>query len=400
MIVMTKAKARKRSNRHVAKPHIACKAQSDESAAIGAIALDPSVPLHFVIWEASASSMKETAARVSNFTIGGSVTPELVWWHTNHPDDNSSVITPGVVGKATPGGSAAIHGLTPDPSEPLASSVGAPEVIVNRAVVDEIIKRHSNAGLTDDAAINGQLQSAYMLGISPAHIEQLGACAAVLYGLIPPRVTTNASKDDRSLEEIKREPTSPDLTRQQMKQAVDIQLAIVGSVLGRRPDLGWLFMTLVSLSDGLLQLERGFSPPALIRRRRTAKEPRETTYQKLVKALSVLAWAALVRIGVKKGDAARMIAKHLTNGKFLAENPEDQKSTVARSILNWVKRYEFGYLPPLVRVSVEFSKRFTCDCKTDPKRVLELFTKELIGLREIFSSGASVRILEPAARRT
>jgi hypothetical protein len=378
----------------------------DGNAAIRSIAPDPFAPLAFAIGTpelikpaALLKRMSVSNAGPSNTTVLGALTPERTLVFV--PSSSGHRVKPR--GDIVSGGSAAIRGVTPDPFEPLCFAVGGLGTTTDRATVDEIIERHANAGLSDHGAIGGQLQAAYILGISPEEIDQLGACAAVVYGLIPRRVTrqgdANDSQTDRSALDD-RQGTSSNLARQRMKHAVDIQIAIVGSLLARRPDLFWLFESLMGLSDGLAELEGGFSPPALTRRARSANAPRETTCQKVVKATSVLAWAALVRIGLSKGDAARDIASHLSKGRFLPPKQPDQNSASARSILNWVRRYEAGHLPPRIFESLDFLERFPLGSKADPKHVFKLFTAYLNAYKSKLLSGGGFRILEPAVVKT
>ena len=299
-------------------------------------------------------------------------------------------------------GSTALGGVTPDPFEPLAVAAGSHEVITDRATVDEIIERHSSAGLADGPGLAGQMQAAYIFGVSPQRIDEIGASAAVLYGLIPQGVIRQLHVSNSQATKCpgdNRQRTKSNLSRQRMKHAVDIQVAIVGSVLYRRPDLYWLFDALMGLSDGLAELEAGFSPPALMRTPRPPDAGRENTYQRVVKSFSVLTWAALVRIGLGKGDAARLIVNHLSKGKFLPPKQPNQSSAGTRSISNWIKRYEAGDLPPLILPSKQFLEVFPVGCKTNPKRVLELLGAYLKGVKAHRLAGGGFRVLRPAELR-
>jgi hypothetical protein len=313
------SRIKRNHSRGNAAPQSAANLIKDGSTAVRNIAPDPARPLAFAIGMPEFIKPTVFLRRMSNETppniaLVGVLKSEKCRFATPGARSTGHAVNPH--DEKFSGGRAAIRGETPDPLDPLALSVGSPGVITRRAVADEIIERHLNAGLTDCA---GQLQAAYILGISPEEIDTLAACAAVLYGVIPRRVTRQghannaASGSPRGVQQ----PASSNLARQRMKQAVDIQIAIIGSVVARRPDLYWLFEALMGLSDGLTELEAGFTPPALTRRPRSANAPRETPYEKILKANSVLAWAALVRIGMKKGEAKEAVARHLNTGKFI-----------------------------------------------------------------------------------
>ena len=180
---------------------------------------------------------------------------------------------------------------------------------------------------------------------------------------------------------------------------MDIQIAIVGSLLNRRPDLYWMFESLVSLSDSLAELDAGFSPPVLTRTPRSADAGREDTYQRVVKSFAVLAWSALIRSRVKNSEAGRLVADHLTRGKFLPLKERDQSAASARTIYNWRKRYENGDLPPLILPSRYFSELFPAGSKANPKRILKLLNKYLKGAKAIRDAGGGFRVLRPADLR-
>jgi hypothetical protein len=289
------------------------------------------------------------------------------------------------------GSTAGITDVPHDPLEPLAISVGAHAVITDRAVVDEIIQRHSSAGLADGRGLAGQLQAAYIFGISPEEIDAVGASIAVSYSLLPSRVTKQADINETQAAKCP--------ARLRAKHAIDIQIAVIGSLLNRRPDLYWMFESLVGLSDSLGELDAGFSPPLLARTPRSAHAGREDTYQRLVKSFAVVGWAALIRVGVGKGEADRLIVKQLTKGKFLPPKNPDQSAASTRSLLTWRKKYAAGDLPPLILPSRRFLRLFPAGSKADTKRVLELLKVYLDGAKATRDGGGGFRVLRPADLR-
>jgi len=282
-------------------------------------------------------------------------------------------------------------GVSPDLLQPLAVSVGAHGAITNRAVVDEIIRRHSRAGLANGPGIAGQLQAAYILGVSPEEIDAIGASASVAYNLLPPRVTKQTDINETQAAKCP--------ARLRAKHALDIQIAIVGSQLDRRPDLYWIFEALVGLSDALAGLDAGFSPLLLTRTPRSPGVGREDSYERVVKSLAVIGWSTLVRIDLNKGDADRLILAQLTKGKFLPLKGRDQSAASPRSLLNWRKRYAAGDLPPLIPPSRYFLELFPAGSKADPKRVLELLKQYLKAAKATRDAGGGFRVLRPASLR-
>jgi hypothetical protein len=237
----------------------------------------------------------------------------------------------------------------------------------------------------------GQLQAAYILGISPEEIDVLGGSAAIAYSLLPSRVTKQPDVNESQ--------TGKCPSRLQIKHAVDIQIAVVGSLLNRRPDLFWQFTALIGLSDSLAEMDEGFSPPLLARTPRSADASREDTYQKVVKSYAVLAWAALIRVGVGKGRADRLIVDQLTKGKFLPPKRRDQSAASTRSLLTWRRRYEDGDLPPLILPSRQFLELFPVGSRGNPKRVLDLLKIYLNGAKADRDGGRGFRVLRPADLR-
>src|SRR5262249_13201615 len=137
----------------------------------------------------------------------------------------------------------------------------------------------------------------------------------------------------------------------------------------------------------------------LARTPRSADAGREDNYQKVVKSFAVLACSALIRINVKKPEAERLIANHITMGKFLPPKEPDQSAAGPRSISNWRKRYERGDLPPLILPSRQFLELFPKGSIGNPQRVLELLKVYLKGAKAIREGGGGFRVLRPADLR-
>ena len=366
---------------------------SGENTGPSSITPHPSEPLAFAfgtpeviqpLWTRMCESKS-----YSGLNLVGMQTQQDTLFQARDRSGEGPVSSPGDSGGC--GSRTGVASVSPDPLQPLAISVGAHGAITDRSVVDEIIQRHSTAGLPNGRGMAGQLQAAYILGVSPQDIDVIGGSAAIAYSLLPPRVTKEP--------DINESQTANCPSRLRAKHAVDIQIAVVGSLLNRRPDLFWMLEALLGLSDGLAELDAGFSPPVLTRTLRSVDAGREDTYQRVVKSFAVLGWSALVRIGVKKGDADRLIGSQLTEGKFLAAKTHGPGAASTHTLLNWRKRYEQGDLPPLILPSRHFLELFPAGSKADPNRVVRLVREYLKGAKAIRDAGGGFRVLRPADLR-
>jgi hypothetical protein len=163
-----------------------------------------------------------------------------------------------------------------------------------------------------------------VLDLPPAGLSKVAWPAKNLYGMIPAHALEEPRQSSK---------------REKLKRALAIQIAILATLSGKGcHDVTWIMGALLELSQGLDELEGGFTPPVLRARKRRPDGPREAHYERRVKTTSVLAWERLCGLGVTKTKAAQMIADCITKHRFLPPRPPKYESVNARSIKNWARR--------------------------------------------------------------
>jgi hypothetical protein len=147
--------------------------------------------------------------------------------------------------------------------------------------------------------------------------------------------------------------------REAFKRALDICARIVGlAILDGRTDLESLFFSLHAGLFAINERDRGFDEPLLRPRPRSPDMPRETEYARHIKAWCAMACQALIRLGVRRQDAAFWVASVLNRNQFLPPKSHNGKSATARSILNWEARLMADKLPMVGIPVIEFRNAF------------------------------------------
>jgi hypothetical protein len=175
------------------------------------------------------------------------------------------------------------------------------------------------------------------------------------------------------------DPTASEIER--IKHASKVCLALlVFAASGGRRRLHHIVKSMHKLVLALDDRVNGFDEP-LLRVNRSPEKRREDRYAKCVKTWCAIACSVLIAMELPKGAAAEKIASIINKHKLLPSKISGT-SIVARSVINWMRRWEDGDLVFLGDADTEFHKSFDYFDKGHKaaarQKVLEILTERLI----------------------